>query len=241
MIHVLQIQNASGATSKSSIRSLNQPRKLSHKGVEIVFMFAALSMFCCNVARAQIVPGPLSSVHKDLGTKGTACNACHPDPHGISPQANLDCETCHTSQQWKSLLPFDHSRTRVKLQGSHQVVAQALPCIMCHSASAHADGGEAGTAPGFSRTSVQCSKCHLPMDPHGGQFSSPANRRKDCSFCHIPEAWNAGGFDHDSVDFALSGAHRKAVCTKCHKEQKDESGSIVRVYRSTPADCLKCH
>jgi hypothetical protein len=422
MIQDLRGRKASGATSKLSTRSMKQRRKPSHNrfymfaasrklslSVKVVFMFAALNIFCCNVARAQIAPGPLSRAHEDphkgqfaAGTDGSdcsachsstsfkpplfgreahmkssfplvgkhstlpcvkchvaegreaqfkignrlcqechaephggefasepysnkcdlchteagfevttfsrerhvqtrfpltgshtevacnkchkpltpavskvakeiekvsfsvspleaadkrtapsaqrqyhfasrACDTCHTDPHGISPQANLSCETCHTPQEWKALLPFDHSRTRSRLEGPHKAVAQAFPCIMCHNASVQVDRVAAGTAPVFSGTTMQCSKCHVGMNPHGGQFSSPANRQKDCSSCHIPKAWNAGGFDHDSSGFILSSAHSKATCVKCHKEQKDESGGIVRVYRNTPADCLKCH
>ncbi len=170
-----------------------------------------------------------------------ACDTCHKDPHGIDAQANLPCTTCHVTQQWRAPLPFDHSRTRFRLEGSHQDAANPIPCIKCHTASRKADAEVTGNAPIFSRASTQCSRCHAGKDAHGGQFTSAGERQEDCASCHTPTVWNAGSFDHDKARFVLNLAHRKVPCAKCHKEQREVNGKLVRLYRDTPAECLKCH
>jgi predicted CxxxxCH...CXXCH cytochrome family protein len=115
------------------------------------------------------------------------CNSCHADPHEINPQANLSCETCHVTQQWRAVRPFDHSRTRFKLDGSHLDGAhQPIACVKCHMASGQADSDAAIIAPRFSGTPTQCSGCHNEKDAHGGQFSSLGSPQEDCSYCHIP-------------------------------------------------------
>jgi predicted CxxxxCH...CXXCH cytochrome family protein len=170
------------------------------------------------------------------------CNSCHTDPHEITPRANLLCATCHVTQQWKALRPFDHSFTRFKLEGSHLDGAhQPIACVRCHKASGQAGSAAARIAPVFSGTPTQCSGCHNEKDAHGGQFNSLESPQKDCSYCHIPVGWNGSDFDHDRARFTLSAVHRKVECAKCHKEQKEVNGKMVRAYRDTPTDCLKCH
>ncbi len=208
----------------------------------------AVSNTAAETSKASLEASPLVPADKappdtrrryHFASRG--CNTCHNDPHGINPQANLACETCHVTQQFKATLPFDHSRTKFKLEGSHQDPARPITCGNCHKPSGPTDGAASGTAPQFSRRSAQCSGCHAEKDPHGGQFSSPANRQRDCSSCHTAAAWKAGGFDHDTARFALNKVHRNVTCTKCHKEQKEANGKMYRVYRDTPVDCLKCH
>jgi hypothetical protein len=170
-----------------------------------------------------------------------ACDVCHTDPHRIRPESNLTCETCHLTRGWKDLRTFDHSRTQFKLDGSHGDPAHPIACIECHRASGQAHGVKAGTTPVFSETSSQCLRCHIEKDPHGGQFNSPGGRQEDCSSCHVSAGWNAGGFNHERARFTLDVAHRKVTCAKCHKEQKNAEGKMIRMYRDTPTDCLKCH
>jgi hypothetical protein len=131
--------------------------------------------------------------------------------------------------------PFDHSKTKFKLDGAHQEAA--VSCVKCHKPG----GTGPGTAPVFSGTSNQCAVCHASKDVHGGQFQGPPDRQKDCISCHVRAGWNAGGFSHDTTPFALNVAHQKAACAACHKEQNPVDGKLVRQYRGTPAGCLNCH
>jgi hypothetical protein len=191
-------------------------------------------------APAPFVTSAATDARRQYHFPSLGCNTCHADPHGIDPQANLSCATCHASERWTSLRPFDHSLARFKLEGPHKEAA-TRSCIQCHKPSMQSDDATAGTVPVFSSASTQCSGCHIEKDAHGGQFSAPGKGQKDCSSCHIPAAWNAGGFKHDKSGFALTGVHRQLPCAQCHKDQKQVNGKIVRVYRDTPNDCLKCH
>jgi hypothetical protein len=145
------------------------------------------------------------------------CNGCHSDPHRTS----LACETCHITTAWKSALPFDHSITRFRLEGQHAM----LTCAQCHVPS---------PVPRFAGTESACASCHLPKDPHGGQFQTPG-RATDCGKCHTVSAWKLESFNHDRARFTLDIAHRNVACAKCHK------GEPVRTYRGTSLECVKCH
>ncbi len=170
------------------------------------------------------------------------CGTCHADPHRLSPKAGLACESCHATQQWQSVRPFDHSSTRFKLEGPHLDAArQSTGCAKCHKPAGQPDGSGAKAAPVFSGTPTLCSGCHREKDAHGGQFSGPGRAPEDCLTCHAPGAWNGASFSHDRTRFPLSAVHRKTECARCHKEQKEVNGKMVRVYRDTPADCVKCH
>lgn len=152
------------------------------------------------------------------------CATCHADPH----QTKVLCETCHTTEQWKAVQPFDHSTTKFRIEGSHLKVK----CIQCHIATK--------TAPEFSNTASRCSGCHRAADVHGGQFQA-AGRDEDCASCHVAAAWKSTAFSHDTAQFPLDVAHRNVACGKCHKDRKEEVGKVIRTYRGTPKECVQCH
>jgi len=66
---------------------------------------------------------------------------------------------------------------------------------------------------------------------HGGITAGVA-----CSACHTPEGWAlargsaGGGFDHGRTGFPLTGQHRSAACTQCHRPGR-------RIARA----CTTCH
>lgn len=169
-----------------------------------------------------------------------ACIVCHTDPHGISAASNLACETCHVTRGWKDALPFDHSRTRFTLDGRHQNAEHPVACVRCHKPAAASTAGGGG-APQYTRNSGGCSRCHDENDAHDGQFNGLAEGGKDCSSCHVTAGWNAGGFNHDTTRFALNSSHRGTECAKCHKAAREGKGRMIRTYRNTPVECLKCH
>jgi hypothetical protein len=201
------------------------------RATKAVTPFAASGLLWCGIISAQTAPDSVST-HVEIGD--SACSDCHDNPHGIEPKANLSCNSCHTQQKWKAPLPFDHSRPPFRLEGAHQELAGSLSCLNCHRASAQ--GSE---APLFSGVSVQCYLCHTE-EPHGGQFSTAGTQHEDCSSCHTPKAWSARIFDHNQTRFTLSGAHREIACADCHKQQ-EVNGKLIRLYRGTPTECLKCH
>lgn len=185
------------------------------------------------------VPGGNALLFKGLSFD-RGCQSCHADPHQLNLSGGFACETCHTPTQWWTLLPFDHSGIRSKLDASHLKIANSTTCIKCHEPSKQKGLSARETVPVFSSTSVQCSRCHAEKDPHGGQFGIQGNGRKECASCHAMAAWSTVRFDHSNTRFVLDGAHRKADCTRCHKES-DVNGKKIRLYRDTPFDCLNCH
>ena len=105
-----------------------------------------------------------------------------------------------------------------------------VACAQCHI----------GTPAKFAQTASQCSACHAAKDVHGGQFRGEG-REEECSSCHRTAQWTSNVFNHDRARFALDVAHRNVACEKCHKEQKNALGRMIRIYRDTPAECVKCH
>jgi hypothetical protein len=186
---------------------------------------ATLALAPDRTAGASIVP-------RQYRFNSRTCNACHADPH----QTNLACETCHTPEQWKDVRPFEHpATTRARLDGAHR----DLKCVQCHKPDAAGLSGAAGTAPKFSKTPTRCSGCHGAKDAHAGQFTS--GPEEDCSECHIPVRWNGESFNHDKARLVLSRVHVNLECAKCHKELREAAGKMIRVYRGTPTECVKCH
>jgi hypothetical protein len=91
------------------------------------------------------------------------------------------------------------------LEGKHKTVR----CQECHQ--------PAGRNADYKTGKLRSAECHADKDPHGGQFSSPEDRRRECSTCHIATGWSAAGFDHDTTPFPLYD-HRDVQCEKCHKD-----------------------
>ncbi len=160
------------------------------------------------------------------------CGACHLDPH----QTQMACEVCHTTERWQEVRPFDHSTTRFRIEGAHRNVK----CIQCHIPSVSGSGLVAEVAPKLSGTPSQCFGCHSAKDVHAGQFRS-GMPEEDCSHCHVTTSWNGEAFDHDKARFALNRVHRDVACEKCHKDQREVAGKMIRMYRDTSMECVKCH
>ncbi|HXB67609.1 MAG TPA: hypothetical protein VNY05_05165 [Candidatus Acidoferrales bacterium] len=180
---------------------------------------------------APVKAGTPVTVPRQYHFASRTCNTCHTDPH----QTKLACEGCHTSEQWKEVSTFDHSKTKFKIDGAHLNVK----CIQCHKPSEPVGGGPAKVAPEFSKTPTQCLDCHNAKDAHAGQFKSgPA---EDCGQCHVTARWNGEAFNHDKTPFVLNRDHRDVACAKCHKDQRESAGKMIRIYRGTTTECVKCH
>jgi hypothetical protein len=153
-----------------------------------------------------------------------SCSTCHADPHA----SKLVCENCHTSTAaWKSVAPFDHSKTKFPLQNAHAKVE----CVQCHRPA----GSQ--TSLQFAGTDTRCAGCH--QDRHAGQFNAaPA---QDCAECHTTTRWSAEDFSHDRTRFPLDVAHRRVRCEACHKQVIEHDAKPVRIFRGTPVQCVNCH
>ncbi|MFZ4619398.1 MAG: hypothetical protein ACOYNS_02490 [Bacteroidota bacterium] len=166
-----------------------------------------------------------SSCHKTGRFKGLAqdCYSCHQkdyaasvNPNHAATQMDHSCLNCHTLNSW-SPSTFDHAKTDFKLTGAHTASA----CSKCHST---------GT---FKGTAKECYPCHLKditklvtPDHIKGQFS------QDCLTCHTNMLWKPSTFDHAKTNYALTGAHIKTECKKCH---------VNELYKNLPATCYSCH
>jgi hypothetical protein len=144
-----------------------------------------------------------------------SCISCHKkddDKKGHRGQLGAKCETCHTEEKWTGT-PYDHNKSRFPLTGSHVKVE----CKKCH------------LTPAFRDAPTACSKCHEKDDKHKGRFGDK------CESCHYSGTWKSWDFDHSKTRFPLDGAHRKADCYDCHRE--DQPVGITRLGRT----CYSCH
>jgi hypothetical protein len=147
------------------------------------------------------------------------CAECHKSPHR-QPMGSA-CTSCHTNDSWKTQR-VDHARTAFPLRGRHTELA----CAKCHVRP------PLQAALKFDR----CATCH--KDPHRGAF------KQDCSSCHNETGFGRGTFDHaGATRFAITGAHTKLACAKCHKNVAGTSAGPARVieFRGLSPACAACH
>jgi hypothetical protein len=87
------------------------------------------------------------------------------------------------------------------------------------------------------------------MDPHAKQLLSTKGVQPDCAACHDETTWKKTSFDlarHAKTAFALTGAHAKLGCSKCHRAAEgvtpdpDWGPAHVRL-RMESKRCLDCH
>ena len=150
----------------------------------------------------------------------TDCSSCHTPVYTSSQNPNhaaaglpKSCETCHSTNAWKPS-GFNHTSTGYELTGGHLRVAQ---CSDCHK----------GTV---LNTKTECIACHQV------QYDQARNHKSqlypvECKLCHNINTWDNASFDHSKSNFPLTGAHKTAVCEKCH----------TKGYSGTPSDCNSCH
>lgn len=140
------------------------------------------------------------------------CVACHStkDPH--KGRLGDKCDSCHSEEAWHRVKPFDHSKTRFALVGSHSGVA----CAKCHAGERYKD---------LPKT---CVSCHRLQDKHGGRNGN------NCETCHTPKKWAVTSFSHDkATKFPLRGGHASLTCESCH------TGDLYRDKLSMA--CVACH
>jgi hypothetical protein len=159
------------------------------------------------------------------------CETCHMDQHGgqfAKVMGDASCGTCHTTNEWRPST-FDHSSTSFSLAGKHAQVE----CGSCHKPQRV--GGV--TVVQYKGVKTSCESCH--QEVHEGQFA--VNGATNCTVCHSPRGWKMLVFDHNSQSaFALTGAHARAQCEACHRQETIGNRVFVR-YKPTPVKCEACH
>jgi hypothetical protein len=105
-------------------------------------------------------------------------------------------------------ITLDHSF--FSLSGGHAPVA----CEQCHP------------TPAFQQTSSECVACHPEPEAHWGWYGTA------CADCHTIDAWTPSIFDHNQLDFSLTGQHAGLECQTCHRNHQ---------FMGTLSECNACH
>jgi hypothetical protein len=199
-------------------------------------------------------------VHK--GERGPKCGECHTTAgwkktkfdhaketgfalEGV--HAQIDCQDCHRSGNFKDELPRDcfgchrgedsHAGRFGKECGKCHDNLQWHTPTFDHSRDTKwplegrhtkVDCHACHTAPtATQKLATECLPCHRASDVHAGQLGT------DCASCHTVEGWRNGlHFDHDLTDFPLVGLHVTVPCEQCH---------VTRAYKDVELSCYACH
>ena len=135
-------------------------------------------------------------------------------PHG--KDFKISCNTCHSSKGWtldKEIYSFDHSKTKLPLNGQHK----SVDCKMCHPTLV------------FSEAKTECANCHNNF--HNQSLGN------DCGQCHNSDSWlvnNVTGI-HQQSRFPLLGVHQTVECQKCHPSESLHRFDVLGV------ECIDCH
>jgi hypothetical protein len=170
----------------------------------------------------------------DLHVAKQACADCHQNPHGeqfAKEMAQGGCAHCHDPRGW-ALPKIDHSTW--PLTGAH-ATAQ---CESCHHPTP--EDKKAGHGASYRGAARNCSGCH--DDAHLGQFrlTQPVY---ECDRCHSTKSFKIPKFDHDALTgWALTGAHEKTECAKCHPTANVGGNATATVrWRGVSTECKFCH
>jgi predicted CXXCH cytochrome family protein len=158
------------------------------------------------------------------------CIDCHRDRHDgqFTKRADKgDCGSCHTLNSFERST-FDvkaHVATKYPLTGKHAEVA----CVNCHR--------KTGPATNYHPKFEACIDCH--QDTHKRQFV--ARYSNQCETCHTTSNFTPATFTlarHRETRFDLTGAHRAAACTDCHKQS---GPGEAHQYLFENRSCVACH
>lgn len=182
------------------------------------------------------------------------CIDCHTNVHThqfSSKFATQKCSLCHSTQNFKNLLSFDHSKTNYPLVGEHA----KIKCNDCHKPTTEKiilkwpnfkSKLHSKTKSIFKTKFLfpelndqKCLSCH--SDYHKGQLSL------NCTNCHNEKTWKPDNFNHNSQSrYKLIGKHQNVDCKECHvttKETvkfKNQLRMVIR-YKPLSALCFDCH
>lgn len=163
----------------------------------------------------------------DFSDISAECVSCHQNDYNESTNPNhqilnftTDCVVCHTTDlDWTPARFDDHDAQFFPIySGEHQ--GEWDDCIDCH------------TNPN-NYSEFTCTSCHSNPETdedHNG-ISGYVYEDSACLACH-PTGNKGEGFDHNSTNFPLTGAHIGIDCNECHT-----TGN----YSDASPDCVSCH
>jgi Cytochrome c7 and related cytochrome c len=182
------------------------------------------------------------------------CIQCHENIHinqFTSKMNTANCTECHTTENFKQRLQFDHEKTGYSLKGAHT----PLKCDSCHTSNGQfnvlkwpnfktKDKTDVTKSPAAqykfpNLSGKKCLTCH--QDVHDGQLGSA------CTLCHNETKWKDFKFDHNSQSrFSLNGKHMTLECAKCHKPTDKKVSEFKRSiaviqFRPLKSACIDCH
>ena len=180
--------------------------------------------YVLNGAHAAIANDCAACHQGNYNNTPNTCAGCHiPDynatdnPNHVALQFSTDCATCHTESTW-SPATFDHDAQYFPIySGKHD--GEWTTCVDCHTNPAN-------------YSEFTCITCHTnpeTNEQHNG-IGGYTYESSACLACH-PTGDADNIFDHNTTNFALTGAHLTADCIECH----------AAGYAGTPTQCSACH
>jgi len=206
-----------------------------------------------------------ANVDKHAGKFGTDCATCHVTDGWANPidhskfafhldgkHANVACETCHTTPDFKNTpstcischsdddahkgqlgtqcgtchTPTDWSNASF----DHNVTAFKLTA---HKSTACKDCHVNGYVRPFDQTA--CVNCHMNIDKIFTQ-AHVLTFWTNCMSCHDGLDSHGKSFNHNNVAFHLDGKHAGVQCSACHVNARTLSD-----LKATPQACISCH
>ncbi len=210
---------------------------------------------------AQISPGDLTTFHANLEgmsnctkchalgnqIRNDECLACHTDIglrqksrrgfHGSADVLQKKCSECHSEHHGRNFRivnfnpdGFNHSKTGFELVGKHA----KLKCNECHKPDFIADSKTKSRKNTYLGLNTACVSCHV--DQHQGTLGT------NCQKCHTNDSFKpASKFDHKTAKFALTGAHQKVDCAKCHVMEQRNGKNFQKFTGLNFGNCTPCH
>lgn len=210
--------------------------------------FTLIFLLLFSSSYAQLSPGKLHSVHKDLeGIEN--CLKCHTRQKGEI--ASEKCLACHKilNERIQAGKGF-HSQEDMKKCGKCHVehVGRDAQLIFWKDGKEKFDHSKTGYILKGKHQKIKCEKCHNPkfiknqkkllkqkknlnrtflglrtncIDCHRDEHRNQLGQK--CEACHneVKNWKDAPLFDHKKAGFRLTGKHQSVKCEKCHKLTKD--------------------
>ncbi|KAF0197546.1 MAG: hypothetical protein FD166_1849 [Bacteroidetes bacterium] len=184
------------------------------------------SYYPLNGAHATISNNCAGCHNGNYNNTPNTCVGCHLDnynqttnPPHASAQFPTECQTCHTENTWTPST-FNHDGQYFPIySGKHN--GEWATCADCHT-----------NASNYAQFS--CIDCHehnqADMDNEHNGIGGYAYNSPACFACH-PTGDASAGFNHNTTNFPLTGAHTSVDCSSCH----------ANGYAGTTTVCSDCH
>jgi len=161
----------------------------------------------------------------NYNTTPNTCVGCHLDNYNQTTNPNhsvaqfpTECQSCHTTNGWTPST-FDHDGQYFPIySGTHN--GEWTTCDECHNNPSNFAQFTCTTA---------CHPQSQTNNEHQG-ISGYSYNSNACYQCH-PTGSGASGFNHNTTNFPLTGAHNNVECSLCH----------TNGYAGTTTACGDCH